>query len=73
MFILDENLNIRLAVNISYVLLELKYKHVIAALDKNCSPQHLIQQQQQQFYKFHVFLYLATQMTYVHCLLFLIT
>ena len=47
--------------------------NVIAALDKNCSPQHLIQQQQQQFYKFHVFLYLATQMTYVHCLLFLIT
>ena len=45
---------------------------VIAALDKNCSPQHLIQQQQQ-FYKFHVFLYLATKMTYVHYLLFLIT
>ena len=51
----------------------MKYVAVIAALDKNCSPQHLIQQQQQQFYKFLVFLYLATQMTYVHCLLFLIT
>ena len=46
---------------------------VIAALDKNCSPQHLIQQQEQQFYKFYVFLYLVTKVTYVHCLLFLIT